>query len=99
MAICFIAEQMLDKAPLPDKLKKLDDALKKYEPWFHDFIAAEYYFKNDKRPEAEQAYRRCLSSCTDTLPDQWLAVRARSRLYELMAGDRPVEISHTAGSD
>ncbi|MBN2271401.1 MAG: serine/threonine protein kinase [Sedimentisphaerales bacterium] len=84
----LLAAQMTEQTPLEEKLAAFRKALEADEPAFLEFIIAEHYFKNDRKAEAQQAYRRCLAlHKPDIWEDRWLAVRARSRLFMLTAED------------
>lgn len=80
----LMAAQMAIPVPLSEKVAVFRDQLEPTEPAFFNFIIGEYYYKNGQESEATQAYRRCLFLYKpDLSEDRWLAVRARSRLYEL----------------
>ncbi len=72
-----------DSRPLTEKVNEFRRKLEKSEPCFAEFVIAEYYLRKGNRAEAIKAYRKCLSYDAHLEKDQWLAVRVKSRLYEL----------------
>lgn len=72
-----------DSGPLTEKVNEFRQKLEKSEPCFAEFVIAEYYLRKGSRAEAIKAYRKCLLYDAHLEKDQWLAVRVKSRLYEL----------------
>lgn len=84
----LLAAQMAARTSLDEKLAAFREQLEAVEPAFFEFVVAEHYFKDQRKPEAEKAYRRCLElHKLDLSQDQWLAVRARSRLFTLTVAE------------
>ncbi|MHC4741588.1 MAG: serine/threonine protein kinase [Planctomycetota bacterium] len=80
----LLAAQMTEQTSLEKKLGAFRKVLEADEPAFMEFLVGEHYLKSNRKTEAEQAYRRCLASLKPNLSrEQWLAVRARSRLFVL----------------
>ena len=80
----LMAAQMAGQTPLSGKIAAFRNEFVQTEPAFFSFVAGEHYFKDRRTSDAAQAYYRCLSlHKPDLSQDRWMAVRARSRLYEL----------------
>jgi hypothetical protein len=73
----------VDKNPLAEKAGEFRQQLGKSEPCFAEFVIAEYHYRYGDRNEAIKAYRKCLSHSADLQKDRWIAIRAKSRLYDL----------------
>lgn len=89
------ARFLSDRMPLSEFRTKLQQS----EPCFLEFIIAEYYFKNGNQTEAIKAYRKCLSYRDDLKEDEWIGIRAGSRLYELTGESRNASASSTIKGD
>ncbi|UCF43583.1 MAG: protein kinase [Planctomycetota bacterium] len=83
----------IDKKPLAEKVAEFRQELGKSEPCFTEFVIAEYHLRYGERNEAIQAYRKCLSHGADLPKDQWLTIRAKSRLYDLTEQNQPDKAS------
>jgi serine/threonine protein kinase len=84
-----------DSRPLTEKVNEFRQKLEKSEPCFAEFVIAEYYLRKGSRAEAIKAYRKCLLYDAHLEKDQWLAVRVKSRLYELNDENRQDKASPT----
>ncbi|MHC4461349.1 MAG: serine/threonine protein kinase [Planctomycetota bacterium] len=84
-----------DPRPLTEKVNDFRQKMEKNAPCFAEFVIAEYYLRKENRAEAIKAYRKCLSYDAHLEKDQWLAVRAKSRLYELNDENRQDKTSPT----
>ncbi|MHC4571393.1 MAG: protein kinase domain-containing protein [Planctomycetota bacterium] len=73
----------LGSRPLAEKINEFRQKLEKSEPCFVEFVIAEYYLRKGDRAGAIKAYHKCLSNGAHLKKDPWLAVHAKSRLYEL----------------
>ncbi len=83
----------VDKKPLAEKVGEFRLQLGKSEPCFTDFVIAEYQYRYGDRNEAMKSYRMCLSYGTDLEKDQWLTIKAKSRLYDLTEANQPDKAS------
>jgi hypothetical protein len=83
----------IDKKPLVEKVGEFRQKLGKTEPYFAEFVIAEYHLRYGDRNEAVKAYRKCLSLGTGSKKDQWLTIRAKSRLYDLTEQKQQVKTS------
>lgn len=81
------------KKPLAEKVADLRQELGKSEPCFTEFVIAEHHLRYGDRNEAIKAYRKCLSHGADLKKDQWLTIRAKSRLYDLTEQNQPDKAS------
>jgi serine/threonine protein kinase len=84
-----------DSRALTEKVNEFRQKLKKNEPCFAEFVIAEFYLRKGNRTEAIEAYHKCLSYDAHLKKDQWLALRVRSRLYELNDESRQDRTSPT----
>jgi hypothetical protein len=83
----------VDKKPLAEKVDEFRQDLSKSEPCFTEFVIAEYHSRYGDRNKAINAYRKCLSHGADSQKDQWLTIKAKSRLYDLTEANQPDKAS------
>jgi len=84
--------------PLAEKVNDFRQKLEKNAPCFAEFVIAEYCLRKGNHAEAIKAYHKCLSYDAHLEKDQWLAMRAKSRLYELNRERRQDKTSPTVNN-
>jgi len=82
---------LLDSRPLEEKVHEFRRELGASESRFVEFVIAEHHLRDDRRQEAKESYRACLTDTRHPAEDEWLTMWAESRLYQLRVQDREAE--------
>jgi serine/threonine protein kinase len=77
------ANFLLNQKSIAEKVSAFRQNIEKNESCFVEFVIAEHYLKNGNRPEAMRIYQECLSHKDYLEKNRLLAIKIKSRLYEL----------------
>jgi hypothetical protein len=87
-----VPQFLLDPRTLDEKKGDFQAKVSAEQPFLWEFLLGEYYLKNNNKPAAIEAYRRCLETGQDYSElDRWFINRAKRQLDELLNVNVPLK--------